>query len=134
MTAIEEIHRVLKPDGICFIDMPNRLWPIEPHYRILLFPFLPKWLHKIYLRLRGKNPKELENINFFTAGKLASELKKSGFKNIKNLSRKESLEKINNPESINTPLVKKMGWVGLFVLKLLIRIDFYPTIRMSATK
>lgn len=132
--SLGEIHRVLKNGGICFIDMPNRLWPMEPHYRMFLVPFLPKWIYKFYLQMRGKNPDEIDNLNFFTAGKLARKLQKTGFKSPENLSKKEFMDKIKNPSTINKASVRKMNKAFLFVIKLLIYAGFYPTIRMKAVK
>src|SRR5258706_11160774 len=33
---LDEVWRVLKPGGICYLGVPNRYWPMEPHYRLLL--------------------------------------------------------------------------------------------------
>jgi SAM-dependent methyltransferase len=49
-----EIHRVLRPDGICFFSAGNRLSVMEPHYRLPLLSVIPKaWAHW-YLRLLGR--------------------------------------------------------------------------------
>jgi 2-polyprenyl-3-methyl-5-hydroxy-6-metoxy-1,4-benzoquinol methylase len=48
---MREIHRVLKPNGVCFFSAGNRLSLMEPHYRLPLLSILPKWLAHIYLRL-----------------------------------------------------------------------------------
>jgi len=34
---LENIYRLLKPGGICYLGAPNKYFPIEPHY---LFPFV----------------------------------------------------------------------------------------------
>jgi len=39
MTA--EIHRVLVPGGVCFFSGPNKLYPVELHYRLPLIQWLP---------------------------------------------------------------------------------------------
>lgn len=51
---INEIHRVLKPYGVCYFSAGNRLNVMEPHYRLPLLSVLPKVLAHIYLRLAGK--------------------------------------------------------------------------------
>jgi SAM-dependent methyltransferase len=53
-TLLREIHRVLKPEGICFFAAGNRLSLIEPHYRLPLLSLLPRPLAGIWLRLIGK--------------------------------------------------------------------------------
>jgi len=50
----EEIYRVLKPGGVCYLAANNRLRLIEPHYRLPLLSVVPRrWAH-YYLRLAGK--------------------------------------------------------------------------------
>lgn len=66
-----EIHRVLKPNGVCYLAAMNSLWPIEPHYDLLFLSWLPKKLGNIYVRIFGKankyhespiNPWQLRNV------------------------------------------------------------------------
>ncbi len=38
---VKEIHRVLKPNGICYMATPNRYFPVEPHYRIPFIHYFP---------------------------------------------------------------------------------------------
>ena len=47
----QEISRVLKPNGICYLAAVNALWPIEPHYNLPFLSYLPKKLANIYLKL-----------------------------------------------------------------------------------
>jgi len=49
-----EIHRVLRPGGICFFSAGNRLMWNEPHYNLPLLAILPRPLAHIYIRLAGK--------------------------------------------------------------------------------
>lgn len=51
---MREIHRVLKPGGVCFFSAGNRLAWMEPHYQLPLLSVMPKaWAHR-YLKLLGK--------------------------------------------------------------------------------
>jgi SAM-dependent methyltransferase len=50
----EEIHRVLRPEGICYFSAGNRLMWNEPHYNLPLLALLPRPLAHIYIRLAGK--------------------------------------------------------------------------------
>lgn len=46
-----EIARVLKPDGILHITTANKLWPIEPHYRLPFLSYLPNRWASAYVRI-----------------------------------------------------------------------------------
>jgi ubiquinone/menaquinone biosynthesis C-methylase UbiE len=50
----DEIHRVLRPDGICYFSAGNRLMWNEPHYNLPLLAILPRPLAHLYIRMAGK--------------------------------------------------------------------------------
>lgn len=52
---IEEMVRVLRVGGFCYLNIPNYLYPLEQHYGVFWVPFLPKKLAGLYLALR-ENP------------------------------------------------------------------------------
>lgn len=45
-----EIHRVLRPNGLCYFAGPSRYELIEPHYRLPLLSWLPRWMADRYVR------------------------------------------------------------------------------------
>lgn len=51
---MDEIHRVLKPGGVCYFAADNRLTIREPHYNLPFLSLLPRPLSHVYLRLSGK--------------------------------------------------------------------------------
>ena len=51
---LREIHRVLRPGGVCYLGAGNRFAPIEPHYGLPLLAWPPKPVSNAYLRLTGK--------------------------------------------------------------------------------
>jgi ubiquinone/menaquinone biosynthesis C-methylase UbiE len=53
-TLMEEIHRLLKPYGVCFFAAGNRLALMEPHYRLPLLSIIPKNLADLYVRRSGR--------------------------------------------------------------------------------
>jgi len=56
-----EIHRVLRPGGICFFSATNRWVIIEPHYRIPFLSWLPRSLAHRVVRLTGKGQEYYEH-------------------------------------------------------------------------
>jgi len=45
---LSEIKRVLKKDGMLYLTTANNLWPVEPHYELPLYQFLPNFLQRKY--------------------------------------------------------------------------------------
>lgn len=68
--CLEEMIRIAKPGGVVYINTPNYSYPAERHYKIMYPTFLPKFLGKIYLFLRGKPTKFIDSINFLKEKKL----------------------------------------------------------------
>ena len=57
---LNEILRVLRPGGICYLATPNRYCILEPHYRLPFLSWLPRSSANLYVRLTGHGPKYLE--------------------------------------------------------------------------
>lgn len=62
--VIREAVRVLKTGGLLIFIIPNYHSFWEGHYGIPWFPFLNKNLAKIYVRLWGRNPSIIDELNF----------------------------------------------------------------------
>ncbi|EKD87570.1 MAG: ubiquinone/menaquinone biosynthesis methylase-like protein [uncultured bacterium] len=54
LRMLEEIHRVLKKDGILHITTANKWWPIEPHFKLPFLSYLPAKIADSYVRLLGR--------------------------------------------------------------------------------
>jgi ubiquinone/menaquinone biosynthesis C-methylase UbiE len=52
--VMSEIRRVLKPGGIAYLGLGNRLGVIEPHYRLPFLSWLPQSLADRYIRASGQ--------------------------------------------------------------------------------
>ena len=48
---LKEIKRVLKDDGIAYLSMLNRLWPLEPNFSLLFLSWMPKRIADFYVRV-----------------------------------------------------------------------------------
>lgn len=51
---IDEIHRVLKPGGVCFFSARNKLSIIEPQYKLPFLSILPSKIAEKYLQILKK--------------------------------------------------------------------------------
>lgn len=74
---LSELHRVLKPDGVGYLAVPNRWMLIEPHYKLAFLSWLPHKLRSHYLKL-------FRNVGFYDCEPLTLRqteqlLKETGF-------------------------------------------------------
>lgn len=122
--VISEMVRVLKPGGVIYLNTINYLFPFEGHYKIFFPPLFPKFLAKIYLRLRGRNPNFIKNINYVTTFRIFSELKKFNVK-IENFGFR-NLEKIR--------LLRGQSFFKKMLRKFLIITKLYPYIELFIVK
>jgi SAM-dependent methyltransferase len=54
VAAMQRIDRALRPGGVVYMLMPNRLWPLEVHYQLPFLGWLPLSVANRYLRLSGR--------------------------------------------------------------------------------
>lgn len=54
LAALIAIARALRPGGVLYLLVPNKLWPIEAHYRLPFLSYLPLRWANAYLRLTGR--------------------------------------------------------------------------------
>ena len=95
---LDEISRLLKKDGICYMTCPNRLWPMEPHLKLLFLSYLPKFLADRYVRAMGKGAEyDITPMSYFTFSR-----------RLKRLFRMENytIEILKNP--------KEYGFAGIY--------------------
>jgi ubiquinone/menaquinone biosynthesis C-methylase UbiE len=52
--VMNDIRRVLKPDGVVYLGLGNRLGIVEPHYKLPFLSWLPKPAADRYIRAAGK--------------------------------------------------------------------------------
>jgi SAM-dependent methyltransferase len=52
--ALAQISRCLRPGGVAFILVPNKLWPVEVHYGLPFLSYLPLRAATAYLRASGR--------------------------------------------------------------------------------
>ena len=75
-----EIHRVLKPGGVCYFSAGNRLMWNEPHHNLPLLSAIPRPLAHIYIRLAGKGKYYHEkHLSYWGLRKLVNNFKCSDY-------------------------------------------------------
>ena len=78
--ALAVIFTALRPGGILYVLVPNKLWPIEAHYALPFLSWLPLKLANRYVRLAGK-AESYEDASYSpTYGRLVRLLRTTGFK------------------------------------------------------
>ena len=60
-----EIYRVLKPGGVCYLAALNKLRIFEPHYGLPFLSWLPKGVANFYLRVTNKGNKYFETLRTY---------------------------------------------------------------------
>ena len=74
--TISEMKRIAQKNAIIYIDMPNKFFPIEPHYNLFFVHWLPKKIQKHYIKLR-KRKQLYYPIKILTYFELKKEIKKN---------------------------------------------------------
>ena len=139
--VISEMIRVLRPGGILYIHTANYLYPREAHYRVFMLPMMPKFLAKIYLRLRGRDPKFIEEINYITPGRIRK-LLRNRVASYRNVAEDRIINHIQNPDGIGlehciarkilmTLRSMKLSFIPCKLIRLL---PLYFTIKVIAEK
>lgn len=92
--VVSEVHRVLKPGGVFHFNTPNYMGFREPHYKVVWLPMLPKWLARIYLRLRGRNAEFIGHIRYVNPLSVRAMLRRTGFvvRDVHELRAREKLD------------------------------------------
>lgn len=128
---LKELRRILKKDGEIYIEAPNYLCCFSPIYALVFFPWLPKWLNRIYFRLRGRsNTKVIESLTFITPQHLNQIFKQLNFE-VKNYGLKFWQDLIDQKNVANRNdklllLVKLASRLKLsFLLRLFAKLGFY---------
>lgn len=89
-TLFDEIYRVLKPGGVCFLSALNKFKVMEPHYRLPFLSYLPKPLAHKYLQWTKKGSYYYETpYTLWTLKKMLKQFQITDY----------SLKVIQNPEA-----------------------------------
>jgi SAM-dependent methyltransferase len=128
---LTEVHRVMKPDGVGYLAVPNRWMLTEPHYRLKFLSWWPHAWRSPYLRLMGKG--QFYDCEPLQMRQLERMLGAAGFR-YRNLcieAWRETLE-IERPDSLGIRMLRVMPDALLKPLRRIIPTLIYRMERTSA--
>lgn len=107
---IKEIHRVLKPGGVCFFAARNKYAIIEPQYNLPFLSWLPSSITGFIVRLTGKGNYYFGRnyLSYWGLKKLVSILKVHDY----------TLKILENPGKFGFLKLTKYGIIGKFMPEL----------------
>lgn len=102
--VLTEVRRVLAPGAAVYIKGPSYAFRfLEPHYRVLWVPMLPKPVARRYLARLGRDIGYLEHIGYRRRGAVLRRLRSLGFE--LSFPRRHKLEDLS---AINRPTLRRM--------------------------
>jgi ubiquinone/menaquinone biosynthesis C-methylase UbiE len=141
--VIKEMVRVTKPGGCCYVTGPNPISPREGHYKVFYIPYMPKFLGKIYLKMRGFNPDFFDKYVTYpypSISKISNIFRNSGM-NVNNLTEKDILMRVDKLKSIRMSecknikeIILKVPVVGRLIAELVLLFNAYPSVCFLAKK
>ena len=102
---IDEIYRVCRKNGICYLSTDNKWRIVEAHYKLPFLSYLPQQVANVYVKLSGKGEIYYENPP--TYKKLIRMLNKFEIYN-------KSIDIIKDPEKYH---VKKQSFIFRYILR-----------------
>ena len=109
---LKEIKRLLKGDGVAYLSMLNRLWPLEPNFGLLFLSWLPKKFADFYVRFMGKGT--YYNVNPLTYNNFIKKINK--YFTYEDMTIKVIRQKTQMPNTIYN-LIKIYSPVWILILK-----------------
>jgi SAM-dependent methyltransferase len=77
-TSLREMVRVLRPGGVLFLYAPSGWACYESHYKLAWVPWSPRFLARMYLRLRGRPTGFVGSLNLLSARRCRGALEAAG--------------------------------------------------------
>jgi SAM-dependent methyltransferase len=111
--VLAEALRVAKPGGALYVACPNYLRFYEPHYKLRFLPLMPKFLGRIYLRMRRRDPVLLDQLTYTTNWRVRKLFASVGITRFRDLNCEDFLAKCRgygaNPANWKGRIVKALS-------------------------
>lgn len=111
-----EIHRVLKPGGVCYFSAGNRLTVKEPHYNLPFLSIMPRFFAHRYMRISGKG-------NFYYEKHLSYWGLKRLIRNFEQIDYTKRI--IENPELFYADYMIKHGTMKSALVRLMVNYAYW---------
>lgn len=121
---LAELRRVLRPDGVGYLAVPNRWMLTEPHYKLAFLSWLPRSWRSPYLRMAGRG--DYYDCEPLQMGQLERFLADSGFVHVnRGVAALRATFEIERPQSRVTPLLRWLPDAALQPFRRLIPTHIY---------
>jgi 2-polyprenyl-3-methyl-5-hydroxy-6-metoxy-1,4-benzoquinol methylase len=113
---VNQIHRLLKPGGICYFSAMNKLTILEPHYNIPFLSILPKKMADLVMVITCKG--RHYDVSAYTYRKMKALFE--GFR-----AEDITLNVISNPKKYSVPELAGMNSLGINIITAITRLFYY---------
>jgi ubiquinone/menaquinone biosynthesis C-methylase UbiE len=115
---LEELRRVLQPEGIGYLATPTRWALIEPHFKVPLLSWPPRGMRDRYVRLTGRGT--VYDVDPFGPREIRAAFDKAGLRWVdKTLAALDELVRVEKPTAAAKVLAAAPEWVRRAVKPLL---------------
>lgn len=77
---LNDMLRVLKPNGRILLTLPNKYYPKETHTLAYFVSYMPKGMASAYLRILKRSPLEHDNLHFYSYFDILKMLNKTNYR------------------------------------------------------
>lgn len=141
--VLSEIARVLRPGGEAHIELPNYIWPMEPHLGTFFIPFSGKGMMKLLARLQGRSQSQaqfVDHLQLLTKFQFEEILAQNNFRFYNLVSDKIFSNHASDEHHVHLGWRRKLlsmllvNGVGRGLLRLCLFLGLYPSLLYRLTK
>lgn len=135
--VLQEMYRVLRPGGMVHLELPNYIWPVEPHLHTVFIPFAGKGVMKFLGRLQGLKDSEvkfMDHLQLVTKPQLEAMLRRTGFRFHNLVADKIFAQENKSGHHIHSGWKRKLlqllrgNPLGKLILYVMLLLGIYPSL------